>query len=399
VSERPRFGILTGGGDAPGLNAVIRAFVRGSIALGRAEVIGVLDGFAGLLEGRYRRLESADVRDIHAQGGTILGTTNRVNPFAVAGPDGSRDQSATVLANAREQGLDGLVVIGGDGTLKIALELGALGLPVVGVPKTIDNDLAATDYTFGFWTAIAVATDALDRLRDTAESHHRVMILEVMGRNAGWIALHAGLAGGADVVLLPEIPYHREAVAEKIEERRNRRQAFSLVVVAEGAVSTTGGGESIVGHDPLGHPRFGGAGERLARELADLVPHDIRVTVLGHVQRGGSPVPFDRLLATRFGERAARLVLEGRFGRMVRLSGETVDDVPLADGVKRLKRVDPEGELVRVARSIGIGFGAPPLHPPDSSSSSSGEMNSSGSSLPQVSQTASLITPSFHSNT
>ncbi|MDX1997897.1 MAG: ATP-dependent 6-phosphofructokinase [Thermoanaerobaculia bacterium] len=358
MSERQRFGILTGGGDAPGLNAVIRAFVRSVSSLGRADVVGVLDGFSGLLEGRFRRLEGADVRGIHAQGGTILGTTNRVNPFSVPGPRGPEDHSAKVLANAHAHELDALVVIGGDGTLKIARELGVLGLPVVGVPKTIDNDLASTDYTFGFWTAIGVATDALDRLRDTAESHHRVMILEVMGRNAGWIALYAGLAGAADVILIPEIPYRPAAVADKIEERRNRRQAFSLVVVAEGAVGADGGGESIIGHDPLGHPRFGGAGERLARELGDLVPHEIRVTVLGHVQRGGSPVPFDRLLGARFGERAAQLALEGRFGRMVRLVGDVVDDVPIEDGVATLKRVDPQGELVRVARSTGIGFGA-----------------------------------------
>lgn len=357
MTDRPRFGILTGGGDAPGLNAVLRSFVRSASALGRAEVVGFLDGFAGLLDGRFRRLEGAEVRAIHTQGGTVLGTTNRVNPFAVPGPDGPEDLSARVLANARAEELDGLVVIGGDGTLKIARDLGKLGLRVVGVPKTIDNDLAATDYTFGFWTAIGVASDALDRLRDTAESHHRVMILEVMGRNAGWIALHTGLAGGADVILIPEIPYRRDAVADKIEERRNRRQAFSLVVVAEGAVSAEGGGESIVGHDALGHPRFGGAGERLARELADLVPHEIRVTVLGHVQRGGSPVPFDRLLATRFGEQAARLALSGRFGRMVRLRGERVDDVAIEEGVASLKRVDPDGELVRVAKSTGIGLG------------------------------------------
>ena len=244
-----RIGVLTGGGDAPGLNAVLRAVVRTAERAGGLETVGILDGFEGLLERRYLPLSGADVRDLVRKGGTILGTTNRTNPFAVRGADGAaHDRSREVLDNAREAGFGTVIVIGGDGSLKIALELGARGLPVVGVPKTIDNDLEATDYTFGFWTAIETATDALDRLRDTAESHHRVMVLEVMGRDAGWIALHAGLAGAADVILIPEIPYRIEAVEAKIEERAARGQGFSLVVVAEGA--TLGRRRAVVPRPP-----------------------------------------------------------------------------------------------------------------------------------------------------
>ncbi len=353
-----RLGVLTGGGDAPGLNAVLRAVVRTAERLGGIETLGILDGFDGLLHERYRPLSSIEVRDLAAKGGTILGTTNRSNPFAVRGADGSSvDRSDDVLANARRAGLEGLIVIGGDGSLKIARELGERGLSVVGVPKTIDNDLEATDYTFGFWTAIGVATDALDRLRDTAESHHRVMVLEVMGRDAGWIALHAGIAGSADVILLPEIPYRVEAVEAKVEERAARGQAFSLIVVAEGARPVEGGVSYRIADAGDGHPRHGGAGERLAGELKPRVEHEIRVTVLGHVQRGGSPVPFDRILATRLGRRAAELVAERRWGRMVCLDAGRITDVPIAEAVDRIKLVDPRGDLVMTARSVGVGFG------------------------------------------
>ncbi|KAB2966169.1 MAG: 6-phosphofructokinase [Thermoanaerobaculia bacterium] len=353
-----RIGVLTGGGDAPGLNAVLRAVVRTVERLPGFEAVGVLDGFEGLLEQRYLPLTVAHVRDLLRKGGTILGTTNRTNPFSCRGPDGSvANRSGEVLANARRARLDALIVIGGDGTLRIARELGELGLPVIGVPKTIDNDLAATDYTFGFWTAIETATDALDRLRDTAESHHRVMILEVMGRDAGWIALHAGIAGGADVILIPEIPYRVESVERHIEARASGGQAFSLVVVAEGAAPVGGAAAFRVADAGDGHPRLGGAGERLAGELAPRIEHEIRVTVLGHLQRGGSPVPFDRILATRLGEHAARLAAAGRSGVMVRLLDGRIGDVGLAEAVSRAKRVDPEGALVATARSIGVGFG------------------------------------------
>jgi 6-phosphofructokinase 1 len=362
-----RIGILTGGGDAPGLNAAIRAVVLAAHHLRGASVVGVLDGFEGLLDGRLLELPPERVRSLISRGGTILGTTNRSNPFSHPGPGGPADRSQEVLINARRAGIDVLVVLGGDGTLHIASELAELGQAVVGVPKTIDNDLAATRYTFGFWTAIATATDALDRLRDTAESHHRVMVLEVMGRNAGWIALHAGVAGAADVILLPEIPYRTELVAEVIATHRRRGQAFSIVVVGEGAFPEGGSPEYQEEHPAAGAPRLGGAGERLARELAAATGIEVRATVLGHLQRGGSPVPLDRVLATSFGEHAARLALEGRVGRMVCLSesGE-IGDVDLRRAVEEIKRVDPASPLVATARAVGISFGdrAPSPGPP-----------------------------------
>jgi 6-phosphofructokinase 1 len=262
-----------------------------------------------------------------------------------------------VIAAARREGLDGLVVIGGDGSLRIARELSALGLPLVGVPKTIDNDIEATDYTFGFWTAIEIATDALDRLRDTAESHHRVMVLELMGRDVGWIALHAGVAGAADVILIPEIPYRIDAVEEAIEERARRGQSYSLIVVAEGA-APEGGGPSYLDANGGGESkRLGGAGERLARELVPRVEHEVRCTVLGHLQRGGSPVPFDRILATRMGAHAAGLACAGSWGRMVSIRGGTITDEPLEEALAKTKRVDPKSELVATARAVGIRFG------------------------------------------
>jgi 6-phosphofructokinase 1 len=353
-----RIGILTGGGDAPGLNAVLRAVVRTAEKKGGLEAIGILDGFEGLLERRYVPFTSAAVRDLISKGGTVLGTTNRSNPFAFRDGKGrTLDRSGDVLASMEAKKLDGLVVIGGDGSLRIALRLSEMGLPVVGVPKTIDNDLAATDYSFGFWTAVETATDALDKLRDTAESHHRVMILEVMGRDAGWIALHAGLSGAADVILIPEIPYRVEAVEAKIEERAARGQKFSLVVVAEGA-KPVGGSPSIQVEDAGdGHPRLGGAGLRLARDLRSRVEHEVRATVLGHLQRGGSPVPFDRILATRLGRHAAELAARGKWGRMVCVAGGEIRDVSLDAAVASQKLVDPGGELVGTARALGTGFG------------------------------------------
>ncbi|MEZ5314110.1 MAG: ATP-dependent 6-phosphofructokinase [Thermoanaerobaculia bacterium] len=349
--------MLTGGGDAPGLNAVLRAVVRTGERAG-LDVIGIRDGFEGLLERRFLPLASAAVRDVIGKGGTILGTTNRSNPFAFRDGSGAViDRSGEVVRTLEESGFESLIVIGGDGSLRIALGLAELGVAIVGVPKTIDNDLAATDYTFGFWTAVETATDALDRLRDTAESHHRVMILEVMGRDAGWIALHAGLAGAADVILIPEIPYRVEAVEAKIEERAARNQAFSLVVIAEGAKPAGGRASLRVADAGDGHPRLGGAASRLAEALAPRIEHEIRVTVLGHVQRGGSPVPFDRILATRLGRRAAELAAERRYGRMVGLIGGEIADAPLAEAVAGQKLVDPGSELVGTARSIGVGFG------------------------------------------
>ncbi|HEX5761275.1 MAG TPA: ATP-dependent 6-phosphofructokinase [Thermoanaerobaculia bacterium] len=355
-----RLGILTGGGDAPGLNAVLRAVVRTAEQVYGAEVVGVLDGFAGLIERRFRPLSPADVRHLIGLGGTVLGTTNRANPFAYPTPGGgTADRSAEVVETLREVGLDTLIVIGGDGTLAIAGELAKRGVQVVAVPKTIDNDLAATDYTFGFWTAIEVATDALDRLRDTAESHHRVMLLEVMGRHAGWIALHAGITGAADVILIPEIPYAPEWVSGACERCSNRGRSSSIVVVAEGAVRR-GGDPAVAEVDAVtGQERLGGAAERLKGELRALLPAaiEVRATVLGHLQRGGRPVPFDRLLATLFGERAAHLAMQGRSGRMVRLENGRIGDVELEQAVGASKTVDPGGEMVRAARALGIAFG------------------------------------------
>ena len=353
-----QIGVLTGGGDAPGLNAVIRAVVRTAEQLAQVRTLGVLDGFEGLLDRRFLPLDRASTRGLVRRGGTVLGTTNRSNPFEFREPDGrARDRSGEVLANARIAGLDGLVVIGGDGSLRIATELAALGLPVVGVPKTIDNDLAATDFTFCFLTAIATATDALDKLRDTAESHHRVMLLEVMGRDSGWIALYAGIAGAADVILLPEIPYRLESIEATIESRAGRGLAYSLLVVAEGARPPDGGPSFVTLDAGDGHPRHGGAAERLARELAPRLAHEVRWTVLGHLQRGGSPEPFDRVLATRLGSHAARLAVEGSWGKMVCLRGDTIAEVPLADVISRPKFVDPTGDLVSTARATGIAFG------------------------------------------
>lgn len=357
-----RIGVLTGGGDAPGLNAVIRAVVKTAINVYGWEVIGIQDGYEGLLFQREpRRLTHKDVRGILPRGGTILGTTNRGNPFAykvkVDGREEVRNLSRDALKRIRELGLDALVVIGGDGSLKIALELFKMGAPVVGIPKTIDNDLSATDITFGFDTALNTATDALDKLHTTAESHHRVMILELMGRDAGWIALETGIAGGADVILIPEIPFSLEGVCTKIQERDRGGQKFSMIVVAEGAPLP--GGEMVYqeggGIEKL--PRLGGVGNQLAALIRSRIPNEVRVTVLGHVQRGGSPTPFDRLLGTRLGAAAVRLVAQGGFGKMVALRSPSIVPVDLEDAVGKQRKVDPNGEYVMTARGLGVSFG------------------------------------------
>ena len=357
-----RIGVLTGGGDAPGLNAVIRAVVRTAIKEYGWEVLGIEDGYEGLLfKRRTRLLGLEDVRGILPRGGTILGTTNRGNPFAyrveVDGKVEVRDLSQDALARIQELELDCLIVIGGDGSLKIALELFRLGAPIIGIPKTIDNDLSATDITFGFDTALHTATEALDKLHTTAESHHRVMILEVMGRDAGWIALEAGIAGSADVILIPEIPFKVESVAASIAKREKMGRKFSLVVVSEGACPE---GECQVVQEAGGPgrlPRLGGIGNHLASILKERIPQEVRVTVLGHLQRGGSPSPFDRLLGTRLGAAAVRLAAERGLGKMVALRSPQIVAVDLAEAVGQLKRVPVDGELVRVARGLGISLG------------------------------------------
>jgi len=358
-----RIGVLTGGGDAPGLNGVIRAVVKTVRSRYNLEVIGFLDGFAGLIKNDYRALDVQDVSGILPRGGTILGASNRDNPFrypvAENGETVFRDVSDDAAANLRKLGIDVLVVIGGDGSLNIAHEFAEKGCRVIGVPKTIDNDLSATDVTFGFDTAVTTATEALDKLHTTAESHHRVMILEVMGRYGGWIALHAGIAGGADVILIPEIPYEIEKIKEKIEERRANGKHFSIIVAAEGAVGKSG--EMVVAKmikesfDPI---RLGGVGQVVADKLAELTGLETRVTVLGHLQRGGSPTAYDRILSTRFGVKAAELAVTGPWAQMVGLHGREIIGVPLTEAIKALKKVDPDGEIVRAARSVGVSFGA-----------------------------------------
>jgi phosphofructokinase-like protein len=362
-SRKRRVCVLTGGGDAPGLNAVVRAFVKAGTELG-LEILGSEDGFDGLIRGdRIVKLKPKSVRGILPRGGSILGCSNRANPFAYPGRDASgkeifTDESAHVLQHILDHQIDALVMVGGDGTMTHAREMEKRGVHVVGVPKTIDNDLAATDQTFGFDTAVGTATWAIDALHSTAESHDRVMLIELMGRYAGWIALHAGIAGGADVILLPEIPYDIERVVAKINKRTEAGATFSLVVVGEGA-RPKDGQLSTISQGSEGHlARLGGAAQQLSQILHGRVPHEIRVTVLGHLQRGGSPSAVDRLLGTRFGVAAANLCARGEWGKMVALRGQEVISVPIADAVDHPKLVQVDGELVQTARAIGIELGA-----------------------------------------
>jgi 6-phosphofructokinase 1 len=355
-------GILTGGGDCPGINAVIRAVVKTAVHVHGLRVTGFLDGFAGLMSGAARPLGFDDVSGILVQGGTILGTSNRDDPFRVPveGPRGTRfeDRSAEAMATLSRLEVDALIVIGGDGSLRIADRLAAKGVLVVGVPKTIDNDLAETDVTFGYDSARAVATEAIDRLHTTAASHHRMMVVEVMGRHAGWIALEAGLAGGGDVILIPEIPFTWDAVARGIRARAAAGRRFSIVVVAEGARQPSG--ETVVSRRVEGSPdpvRLGGIGAVTARELEARLPFEARHVVLGHVQRGGTPTPFDRILATRFGAAAVRAAADGAWGSMVALKGDRIERVPIRSAVAQPKLVDPAGERVGVARGLRTIFG------------------------------------------
>jgi 6-phosphofructokinase 1 len=358
-----RIGILTGGGDCPGLNAVIRAVAKPAIYEHRATVIGIEDGFEGLVEGRMRELDAEDVSGILAIGGTILGTSNRADPFHypvfnAAAETEIVDASAKALRQISVWGLDALIAIGGDGTMQIIKKLMERGVNVVGVPKTIDNDLDGTDLTFGFDSAVFAATEALDRLHTTASSHHRIMVVEVMGRYAGWIALHAGLAGGADAILLPEIEFEWDAVFRHVIGRSTRGQRFSIVCVAEGARPK--GGEMIVKSldrrrtDPK---QLGGVAEVVCRSITEATSLETRVIVLGHLQRGGSPTPFDRVLATRFGVRACELVAAGQFGEMVALRGTEITSIPIADAVSRQRLVSADNQIVRSAMAVGTSFG------------------------------------------
>lgn len=355
-----RIAVLTGGGDCPGLNAVIRAVTKSAIFEHGLEVVGINDGFGGLIENKWRLLDDEDVSGILPRGGTILGANNRDNPFMFrkATEEGTvryEDNSAQAIANLEGTGAQALIVAGGDGTLSIARELYEMGVPVIGLPKTIDNDIHGTDLSFGFDSALHVTTDAVDRLHTTAASHHRCMVLEVMGRNAGWLALGAGIAGGGDVILIPEIEYSFESVGRSIEERRRRGKRFSIIVVAEG--TPLPGGEQVFRDQPGGGKSLGGIGERVALAVGELTGVETRVTVLGHLQRGGGPSPLDRILATGFGTKAVELTMAGRFGTMVALRNGRIEAVPLKDVVPGQRKVPVEGDLVRFARSLGTSFG------------------------------------------
>ncbi len=360
-----KIGISTGGGDCPGLNAVIRAVVRSARLHYGWDVIGIEDGFDGLIYARnLKPLDQESVSGILHRGGTILGTTNRGNPFKhvdyVDGKKVVRDLTPRILENVKILGLDAIVCIGGDGTLSIARDLYKLGVPVVGVPKTIDNDLSATDLTFGFTTAVETATDALDKLHTTAESHHRCMVVEVMGREAGWIALESGMAGGADVILIPEIPFSIEKVCEKVKRRYILGKRFSVVVVAEGANPM--GGERVIQAKPTEdyqNVRLGGISYLVSKQIEESTGIETRVVVLGHIQRGGSPNAFDRILATKFGAGAVELIAQKQFGRTVCLKGRQIESVNIEDAVKVINRVNPNGQMVRYAENMGIEFGRP----------------------------------------
>jgi 6-phosphofructokinase 1 len=342
-----RVGVLTGGGDCPGLNAVIRAVVARSAEHG-VEVVGIRNGWEGLMDGHVQPLDRDDVRGILGRGGTILGTSRR-DPYVHG------NGYAGLRPTLERNGIDCVVVVGGDGTLRAALRLSEEGMPVVGVPKTIDNDLLATAFTFGFDSAVDCATDALDRLHTTAASHERVFVLEVMGRHAGWIALHAGIAGGGDVILVPEIQWTFESVCRKILEREQAGKKFTLIVVAEGAELPDGG---FVGEHREGtQDKLGGIGEIVGREIERRLLRETRVVVLGHLQRGGAPTTFDRVLATQYGAHGVRLIVEGKLGQMICYSPPQMTSVPILQAVHRIREVDAHGAGVQAARALGISFG------------------------------------------
>lgn len=360
-SKIRRIGILTGGGDCPGLNAVIRGVTKPAQDYGMS-VYGILDGFEGLVEGRAKELKDSDVSGILAQGGTILGSSNKGDPFHWPVETGKNieilDKSVAAVKNYQNWNLDALIAIGGDGTMHICNKLSQMGLNIVGVPKTIDNDLDATDITFGHDSAVYVVMMALDRLHTTASSHHRVIVCEVMGRYAGWIALNGGIAGGADIILIPEIPFSWQKVYDKIHKRQLMGKKFSLVCVAEGAKAQ--GEEMVVKEqdikrtDPV---QLGGIGEVVAKNIEKNTGRETRVTVLGHLQRGGSPTPFDRILSTKFGAFAIELASQGKFGRMVALKGNEIKSVKIEDAIGKQKLVQPDNQAVFAAKSIGISFG------------------------------------------
>ena len=356
---KPRIGVLTSGGDCPGLNAVLRGVVLAAERLGW-EVIGFRDGFEGLLPpGNYMILDRKSTEGIMPLGGTIIGTTNRGHFVAKIGPGNRAIVPADVIEQARkvleELGVTALIIVGGDGSMTTALQLQENGINSIGVPKTIDNDLEATAMTFGFDSAVATVMDALDRLHTTASSHKRVMVVEVMGRHAGWIALHGGIAGGADIILIPEIPFDYDKIAATIRKRDAEGHLSSLVVVAEGARAKNG--QQVKREMETGEFRLGGIGDIVAREIAARTGKETRSCVLGHLQRGGAPTTLDRILGTRFGVKAVQLINEQQFGSMVSYQNYQVRHVPIADAVNRLRLVPPDGEMVRTARDVEISFG------------------------------------------
>jgi 6-phosphofructokinase 1 len=363
-SSVKRIGVLTGGGDCPGLNAVIRAVTKSALSDHRLEVFGIEDGFVGLIENQIRPLTFDDVSNILDRGGTILGTSNKADPakycvgYDAGGAPIFEDVTDRVLKHVREHGLDALVCIGGDGTMSGSSKLIARGLRIVGVPKTIDNDLMHTDITFGFDTAVSTASDALDRIRTTAASHHRVMIVEMMGRNAGWLALHSGAASGADVILLPEMDYRLDKICGRCLERGKRHKAYTLVAVSEGAKPV--GGRVVVDrvvHDSPDPVRLGGVGTVLCEQISERTGLECRATILGHVQRGGKPTAFDRVLATQFGHRAVQMVVNGEFNRMVAIQSGRLTSVPIAEVANRQRLVSLNDPLLLACRATGASFG------------------------------------------
>lgn len=361
MARAKRIGVLTSGGDCPGLNAVIRGVYKSAAQLGY-DCVGFLRGYEGLVDPvSYVPLTDKNTRGILNQGGTILGSTNKGRFAATCGVSQRQELDIELLAavrvTAEQLGLTGLICIGGDGSLAIAQQFHEFGIPVVGVPKTIDNDLSATAYTFGFDSAVACATDALDRLHTTAASHERTMVLEVMGRHAGWIALHAGIAGGGDVILIPEIPWTFEHICHKVLDRESHGKKFTLVVVAEGAHLPEGGMVTSERRSENRQARLGGIGNLVAAEIQSRLHRETRCVVLGHLQRGGPPTTFDRVLATQFGAHAVRLVHHGEFGQMICFNPPQIESVAIADAVSRLRTVDPRSAAVQAARALGISFG------------------------------------------
>ncbi len=363
MNQVKKIALLTGGGDCPGLNAVIRAVTKTAILQYGYEVIGYRFGYRGLYNNDYITLDINTVDNILHKGGTILWSSNKDNLFDYTveenGKEVKKDVSDVAIENLKKENVDAIVIIGGDGTLTSARDFARKGVNVIGVPKTIDNDLGSTDFTFGFNTAIGIVTECLDRLHTTAESHHRILIAEVMGRNAGWIALHAGIAGDAHIILIPEIPYDINKVVEKINERKAKGYKYTLIVVSEGAKSIMG--ETVVAKvvkdspDPI---RFGGIANKIAHDLEERIKdQEIRATILGHIQRGGNTSTYDRVLSTRYGAAAAKLIHDGKFGNMVCLKGDEISYVSLEDVIGKEKYVDPNHELVELSKRMGVGFG------------------------------------------